>query len=43
MPHSYRPMIIGSDMSRMMMGNNKQDVKINYDFGGNIMMSKMTE
>ncbi len=43
MPHSYRPMMIGSDMSRVMMDNSKKDEKINYGFVGNKMMSKMME
>lgn len=40
MPHSYRPMMIGSDMSRVMMDNNKKDEKNNYSFGGNKMMNE---
>jgi hypothetical protein len=33
-------MMIGSDMSRVMMDNNKKDEKNNYSFGGNKMMNE---
>lgn len=39
MPHSYRPMMIGSDVSGVMF-DNKKDEKINYSFGGNKMMNE---